>query len=170
MALLTLPEARAFLNFEDEDATRDEVLQEYIDGVTAVVEREVGPIEVRQVTVTATGDGRTCALPVSNIISIDEVVDQRTGLTVDHVGIVVGAGSVLWSPTGVSLVGRDLQVKVTVGMGDDVPPNLKLAAVEILKLAWAVQRSDEAPAFLIPYRAQALLAPSIPGERMVGFA
>lgn len=156
MSILTLAEAKRFLKITDADTGgRDVELQAMLDGITSVVEREVGPVSPAQVTVNVRSNGRTAVLPTSNVLTVDKVVDRVNGSSLALTGLVVD-GSVLRNPSG-SLTGAgDLAVTVTVGM-NPIPANIKLAAKEILDLAWATQRGKERPAFLVPYRAQAYL-------------
>lgn len=156
MSILTLDEAKRFLKIVDPDSGgRDAELQAMLDGITDVVEGEVGPVDVRQIEVRGVSNGRAAVLPTSNVLSVDELIDRDGNVSLSAAGLVVD-GAVLRNPSGSLPGGSDLLVTVTVGM-QPIPKNIKSAAREILDLAWATQRGKDRPAFLIPYRAEAFM-------------
>lgn len=162
MALITLTEAKTFLNIQD-GATDAEVTA-VIAAVTRLVEREVGPIDTRTVTSVVDSNGRA-ALPFTNVTAVTAITNRTSGATVSLTGISTDK-SVLRYTTGTPLPSGELSVTYTVGLAA-VPDNIKYGALEVLKLAWAAQVNAELPAFLMSYRASAWFAPD---QVSLGFA
>ena len=152
MALVTVAEAKTFLNIQDVSAAIDTKLTGFIAGITPVVERRVGPVEVRTETSVVRSNGQA-VLPFANVISIQSVTIRATGTTVTTTGIVVDGTRIKYA-SGASLPYGDLTIAYTVGM-TVVPSNIKYGALEIISQAWETQRNKEVPAFLIPYRGKA---------------
>lgn len=142
MAIVTLDEARAQLNYNDQSNTADDAeIQRYIDGLTAVVEEFKGEvIESRQFTedLSLRGNG-TFLLRRVPIISLDAVatVDGATTWNVAdlHVNKDTGLVTVL---TGSPVSGL-AQVTYTAGYAT-VPANYKQGALLILQHTWETQR------------------------------
>lgn len=160
--IVGLAEAKAYLNIEDDDG--DEELRAFIEGVTEVVEngdgndfRGVGPVVRRTVTATIYPNGSCVAsLPYTEVLSLTSAVDVGTGVTVSLTGYTFDQG-VLRPAYGADLPLRPWTITYVVGR-PSLPANIRLGALEILKLAWNSQRGNgEPPAFLVPYRAQAWL-------------
>ena len=155
-ALLTLPEARDTLKVRD--SGDDTLIAALVDGVTAVIEHEVGAVTPREVVLDIRECGREVALPESNVLAIvsasNSVGDLPvTGMTIDSSGILRGAAGL---PRGF------WQLRLQVGM-DPVPPAIKAAAREVLKEAWAIRLGPDTEAhkrpFLISYRTMVWLEP-----------
>lgn len=170
--LFSLKEAKEFLNIED--STDDEELRQAIASVTAVVEAEVGPCVRRTVTTTIYPTGniyKPVVLPDTHILSLTSAATV-TGTTIDTTGwiaedgVIRSAGTVY--PYSLAMPWTPWTITYVVGRAV-IPPNVIQAAKEILKLAWAAQRgpAGELPAFLISYRAAALLQPD---REYTGFA
>lgn len=171
MALLTLDEAKAALNLVDVDPARDDLLLDFITGVTSVVEAEVGWVDQRtEVLKIRQGDWprrNNCewsyefALPGRNVISLTSGVDDRSGLSIDVTGMYVSDGGVLRYVSGAALPLQPWTLTLVVGM-TTVPPAIKRGAAEVLIEAWATQRgpgpAGDARSFLIPRRAAAWFA------------
>jgi hypothetical protein len=161
-ALLTLPEAKEALGVQD---TGDETfIAALVDGITAVIEHEVGAVTPREVVMDLRGCGHPIALSESNVLEIVSASNAAgnipvTGMTVDSSGILRG-----------SLPGGDWQLRVRIGM-DPVPPAIKAAAREVLKEAWAIKAGPDNEAhkrpFLISHRTMVWLEPYRTGP---GFA
>lgn len=163
LEIVTLGEARDFLQFDDGDTAEDAKLLDFITGVTPVVEREVGPVVAREVTdiiyPTQTSEYPFIALPQSPVVSLTSGALLRDDSTVDVSAMVADSG-VLFTKDGSALPGEPWSLTYVVGRAD-VPQNIKMGALEILDLAWDTQRESDAPAFLISYRAAAWLKPDI---------
>lgn len=162
MALVTLAEAKAFLNVQDTSTDAD--ITDVILAVTRVVEREVGPIDARSVTSVVTSTG-VAALPLTNITAVTSITNLASGATVSITGISTDK-SILRYSNGTALPCGELSVVYTVGLAT-VPGNIKYGALEVLKLAWQAQLSGDLPAFLLSYRASAWFTPD---QVSLGFA
>lgn len=165
MALVTLDEARSFLNIRDTGAAIDTEIQAAIDAVTVLVEREVGPIVQRSVTSVVSSRNGRAVLPLKNIISITSITNVIDGSVVSVTGLST-THSILGYTSGTHLPNGDLSVVYVVGV-TPVPKNIKYGALEVLKLAWAAQSREELPAFLLSYRASAWF---LPDQVLPGFA
>lgn len=160
--LLTLTTVKKYLRKEDSDASLDDVLNAYIEGVTTVVESRVGWAARRQETFTIRAlGGRSYALPGFGPAEVTSGA-LLTGEEVDVTGMHVSDAGVLYAGAG-SLPAAPWTVTLTVGYSE-IPAHIQNAAAEILQEAIKTQRlagsPDEAPKhFLIPYRAEAWLAP-----------
>jgi hypothetical protein len=158
--LLSLDEAKEALRLVDDDVARDDLLQTFLDGIASVVEERVGPVSESEVTVDVRRCGSEVVLPYMNVISLTSGEYVTDGTAIDVTGMYADASGVLRNTNGTSLPSTPWRLTMTVGMAE-IPAAIKRAAAEILILAWATQRqkpSDEAPAFLVPYRAAAWLA------------
>lgn len=144
MALLTLSEAKEQLDIETGGS--DIELQAYIDALTDVVERYIGPVIIREVTETIEGRGDTMCLstiPVAELVSVAPLggsgldlntldLDTRTGIVRRAVGSFAGSR---WRV--VYLAGRvaeAVEPAVTV-----IPPTIRLAAAMLLQHLWRTQ-------------------------------
>lgn len=138
MALLTLDEAKAQL---DIDSTAHDVeLQAYIDGLTAVIERHVGPVENRTVTETINGHGTTLCLtriPVVSLTSLTPVLTGGQAITVPEVAVDQTTG-VIRRLNGAAFCGGPWTAAYTAGRGS-VPPTINLAARMLLQHLWRTQ-------------------------------
>lgn len=138
MALLTLAEAKAQLDIESDG--EDAELQVYIDSLTPVIERYVGPVENR--TVTEVLDARGVRLALSQIpaVSLTSVAPLRGGgqaVPVDAVVLDQQAGTV-WRRDGASWAGGPWEVVYVAGRGT-IPPTINLAARILLQHLWRTQ-------------------------------
>lgn len=162
--LLTLAEARAFLNIADIDTSENDELAAFITGLTPVVEAEVGPVVQREETAIVNTAGNCWMFaapkwPVTSVVS-GAYLDDETD--VDVTKMIADKGMILTSDAS-PMPFRPWTMTYVAGIVDDtasVPQNIKSGAGEVLKLAWATQRGKEAPAFLISYRAAAWFNPS----------
>ncbi|WP_063735620.1 head-tail connector protein [Streptomyces sp. RTd22] len=138
MALLTLEDAKAQL---DIDGVRDDVeLQAYIDSLTAVIERYVGPVENRSVTETINGRGASLCLTQVPVVSLTSLTPVLTGggpIAVDDV-VVDPATGVLRRRDGGAFYGGPWTALYTAGRGS-VPPTINLAARLLLQHLWRTQ-------------------------------
>ncbi|MFD5033646.1 hypothetical protein ACFWM0_25045 [Streptomyces sp. NPDC058405] len=138
MALLTLDEAKAQLDIET-DAS-DTELQAYVDALTPVIERYVGPVENR--TVTEQVDGRSTRLaltqvPVVSVTSFTPVMLGGLAIAVDAMHLDGDAG-VLRRLDGGVFYGGPWTAVYTAGRGA-VPPTINLAARILLQHLWRTQ-------------------------------
>lgn len=164
--ILSLAEAKAALNIRPADTDQDDELRDMLEGLTSVVEKEVGAVVRRTRTsiLRPCGDWRL-PLPYSPVISATSATLVRDASSVDVTGWYAD-GSLLYCGTTGFFPYEPFTLTYVVGR-PDLPANIRKGAVEILRLAWASQRASEPPAFLIPYRAAAWLAPE---QQTLGFS
>lgn len=144
MALLTLAEAKAQLNITT--ATHDTELQAYIDGLTRVIERHVGPVETRTVTETVHGRSTTLCLtqiPVVSLTSLTPVLTGGRELAIDDLAVDNELG-VIRRLDGSPFAGGPWTAVYTAGRGT-VPANVNLAARMLLQHLWSTQRGPGRP-------------------------
>lgn len=167
--IVSLLEARDFLGFDSGDSSDDGKLLEFITGITPVVEREVGPVVARTVTdiiyATQTSACPMVTLPQWPVVSLTSGALLRDDSAVDVSAMVTDKG-VLFTKDFTPLPAGPWRLTYVVGRSP-VPENIKNGALEILDLAWATQREQDAPAFLVSYRAMAWLKS---GVLALGFA
>jgi hypothetical protein len=172
--IVGLAEAKAFLNIRDTDTAQDEELRAMLEGVTAVVEfgngmdwPGVGPVVRRQVasTLYPTGYQSTMALPYANVLTIDSAAYVSDATSIPVTGWNVDGG-VVWLNAGTVFPSYPFALTYTVGL-PDLPANIRMGALEILKNAWATQRASDPAPFLVPRRAMEWLAPD---AKILGFA
>lgn len=145
MALLTLEEAKEQLNITS--SSSDVELQAYIDSLTAVVERYVGPVEQREVSETVEGGAVVC-LRRTPVVALTAFTPLLTGGTsVEVVDVVVdGSTGIVRRVDGGRLTGGPWTVTYTAGRGE-VPATINLAARMLLQHLWRTQNSARAPVF-----------------------
>lgn len=138
MALLTLAQAKQQLDIET--TTEDEELQAYIDALTPVIERYVGPVENRTVTEVVDGHGLRLALTQAPAVSLTSVTPLLGGGAAVDAGALVldSAAGVVWRRDGVSWAGGPWTVVYVAGR-DGVPPTINLAARILLQHLWRTQ-------------------------------
>lgn len=138
MTLLSLAEAKAQLDIDS--TSHDVELQAYIDGLTAVIERYVGPVENRAVTETVNGHGTTLCLrqiPVVSLTSFTPVLTSGRAITVSDVAVDLPTG-VVRRLDGGTFCGGPWTASYTAGRGT-VPPTINLAARILLQHLWRTQ-------------------------------
>lgn len=149
----------------------DAALQAMIDAAAEVIESIVGPVDAATRTwVESRGGGSTLVLPATQVLSVTSLAVLRDGsqpldvttLTPDpHTGIVYA--------TAGTFPDEPFEVTYTVGR-TPVPAGITEAAKLIVQNWWQTRRGAGRPgqggddgaagnAYLIPYRAEALLAP-----------
>lgn len=183
--ILSLAVAKAQLKITG--TTQDELLRSYVEGVTRVVENGdgktpgVGAVVRRTVVQWFPGSLSAEVLPIQPVISLTSAALVSTGAAITITDWVVDDG-ILYVKTGGSLPSSPYRLTYVAGR-PVIPQNLLLAAQIILQHAWETTRPQSALAatqgggaraqgsvatglgFLIPYRAQTLMAPDyvLPG-------
>ncbi len=160
--LLTLAEARKFLNIDGADTSEDDELADFITGITPVVESGdanwsgIGPVVLRsRSTIIYGASANAVPAPVWPIDSLTSGAYLLDDSPVDVSAMVVDQGLIL-TKDGSALPLRPWTLTYQAGFVADtasVPQNIKKGAAEILRLAWASQRLSDPPAFLVPFRA-----------------
>ncbi len=138
MALLTLAEAKAQLDIDT--TTNDVELQAYIDSLTAVIERHVGPVESRTVTEIVYGRGAALAFTQVPVVSLTSLTPRLTGGTAIGVAEVFldGDSGTVHRVDGGSFVGGPWTAVYVAGRGS-VPATINLAARILLQHLWRTQ-------------------------------
>ena len=157
--ILTLPEAQNFLGRVDDDPKADGLLRDIVlPGVDEIVEQYAGWVVPRELTFTIEAGQRSVVLPGHRFRGI---VSAAVGSEpVDVTGWVIDDAGILRTDGGRACPSMRWTLTALVGM-DPIPQAIKNAAGEILLLAWEHQTNptgDLRP-FLVPYRAEAWLAP-----------
>lgn len=138
MAILTLAEAKQQLDL-DTDGSDTELLA-YIESLTAVIERFVGPVENRTVTETVKARGPLLSLTQVPVVSLTSVTPIMLG------GLVIAVGDMHLDPDagvlrrldGGVFYGGPWTAVYTAGRGE-VPPTINLAARILLQHLWRTQ-------------------------------
>jgi hypothetical protein len=164
--IMSLADAREYLNFEAGQVINDVELQTFMEAATPVIEAEVGAVARR--TVTATFDpGCTPVLPVRPVISLTSGALVSTGATVDITSlVVVELGGYLRSKTYAPLPFEPWTLTYVAGR-TIVPADMRTAVGEVVKNLWSSQRGaggsragqQSVPTFVLSYRAKDALRP-----------
>jgi hypothetical protein len=165
--IIGLDEAKTFLNIRDTDTDQDDELRAMLEAVTAVVEREVGPVVRRQVSTVLypTCHSSALQLPYTQVLTVDSAAYVSDASVISVTGWHTDGG-MLWLNAGSVFPAYPFTLTYTVGR-PDLPANIRMGALEILKLAWASQRASEPPSFLVSNKAREWLAPDV---QVLGFA
>jgi hypothetical protein len=138
MALLTLAEAKAQLDIET--TMHDQELNAYIDALTPIIERYIGPVENRTVTETLDSKGLTLAVtqvPAVSLTSITPVLGGGLALNVDDVALD-GAAGIIRRTDGSFFGGGPWEVIYIAGRGE-IHPTINVAARILLQHLWRTQ-------------------------------
>lgn len=142
MALLTVDDARLAIGVTDADSSVDDLLDGYVAGITAVIERYLGQaIDERQVTEVLWLSGhREFILSTTPVVTLDSLttVDSITewvldSLTVDTTSGVVRVNNGTAAPYGL------FTAVYTVGY-ETAPAAIKQGALVALKELWDAER------------------------------
>ncbi|MFZ3569957.1 head-tail connector protein [Streptomyces sp. BH097] len=140
MALLTLDEAKRQLDIE---TTGDDLeLQVYVDALTDVIERHIGPVMFRQVTETVEGRGCTMCLSSVPVTALTSVTPLGSGTALDVAGLDLDPATGIVRYLNGSFSGARWRVVYTAGRiaeNGTVPPTIKLAAAILLQHLWRTQ-------------------------------
>ena len=180
--LITLDEAkRSIFNSATSTPSASDVadIEDLISAATPVIESLTGPMYVRNESFTFDGGGPNVILPVrfNSIVSVTEDGDSVTAYGDGPAGIVYA---------GTAAVPYDFadghgNIVVTVSVGEEtIPPNVKQATRELVRIWWQQSRQGSRPAFgeeatpvvtpqgfAIPWKVEQLCKPN-PGQ--AGFA
>jgi hypothetical protein len=177
--LITLAEARASLGWAANQTADNDDLERYIEAATPVIENITGPVLVKQLTFAFNGGVESIVLPVpfSSVVSVTENGVAVTDYVADADKGIITAGTT--TAPDIFEPGID-NIVVTVSVGSaTIPPNVKLAARELVRYWWQQGRQANIPAFgdapppapndywAIPRNVQQLLQPN---KRVAGFA
>lgn len=162
------------------NAALDTDMEAYISAATPVIEDITGPMYAESRTVYFDGGTAAVSLPFRfNAVTTVTVSGTATTNYVANVraGVIYAGGST--SPTTFEYGTQNVVVVVTVGYAT-IPPNIELAARELVRHWWQIGRQgvrpdvqgapDAAPVaqgFAVPRRVTELCAPH---ARLAGFA
>ncbi|MEU2233159.1 hypothetical protein [Streptomyces vietnamensis] len=138
MALLTLAEAKAQLDIST--TNHDEELTAYINALTPIIERYIGPVENRAVTEVVDSKGLALAVtqvPAASLTSITPVLAGGLALGVGDV-VLDGAAGVIRRIDGSFFGGGPWEVVYTAGRGE-IHPTINVAARILLQHLWRTQ-------------------------------
>lgn len=174
MAVLSLALTRAHLNISGND--HDIKLQAAIDAAEAVITQRCGPLTSTTVTARVKGGGYALFLPTAPALSLTSVTPvDGTALTVGDLYLHTGSGLVSYN-SGAAFLESSYDVVYSAGR-ETVPPDLLMAAQELVRHMWETQRgptrrpgsapSEATPssipgaAHMLPYRVAELIAPHL---------
>ncbi|MER6098342.1 head-tail connector protein [Streptomyces sp. NPDC001728] len=138
MPLLTLAEAKAQLDIES--TAHDQELTAYIEALTPMIERYVGPVENRTVTETVDSKGLALAVtqvPVVGLTSITPILAGGLALAVEDVRLD-GAAGIIRRVDGSFFGGGPWDVVYVAGRGE-IHPTINVAARILLQHLWRTQ-------------------------------
>ena len=139
MALLTLDEAKAQLDIET--TGHDTELTAYINALTAVIERFVGPVENRTVSEVIEGRSTTLCLthvPVVSLTSIVPVLTSGSAIDVGDVHLDSSTGIVRRLDGG-TFYGGLWTWTYLAGRGATSPATINLPSAMLLQHLWRTQ-------------------------------
>lgn len=163
--IISLADAYAELNVTNPDGSDDVELQGFIDAITRVIENIVGPVVPRPIVETYPGGNSTIILrsyPVQSVTSVTEYTPSATVLNAEPLGTssytasgyrlepdigrltrTSGGLPTLFCPVWSGTSG-EVQVSYVAGQSS-VPKNIRLGALELLRLHWQPQQSGNWP-------------------------
>jgi len=166
-ALVSLADVKIHLNITG--VTHDAELQAFIDAAAVVIEGKVGPIDTATYTQTFECNGsQRLALSRTQVTAVSSLTKVRDGSSPMTLGdLVIDAQTgIVRSKTQYFPI-EPFNVTYTVGRTAPFPANIVMACKIIVANLWETQtarsRDDEllpGAAYLVPYRAEALLAAS----------
>lgn len=161
MSIASLAEAREYLNFGS-DTSHDPELQRFIDAADPVVENIVGPVTSAAFDEFYDGGRNIIVLRHWPVISVETVTEYwgavpktltvaatpdvatSSSYMLDKDGILyrLGVGIPFWFANGV----QNVRVQYTAGRSP-IPPNVKLAALELIRHLYQSTQQGGRPQF-----------------------
>jgi uncharacterized phiE125 gp8 family phage protein len=165
VAVLTLNEAKAHLNITS--TTQDDELQTFMAAAEAAIERRVGPLVATSVTSRVAGGGEL-VLPFYPVLSVTAIAD-RDGNAVSVSDVYADSIGVVTGTYGFPSLAYDVTYQAGhAATAADVPADLRLAILEMVRHLWESQRRSRGQvtdvpgsAHAFPYRVEELLAPYV---------
>ena len=145
--LITLDAAKVSLGIPSSSQTNDADIEKYIEAATPVIENITGPLIAASKVFTVDGGGSAVVVG-SRFNTVTSVVESGVAIT-DYVAD--GPAGIVYSGTadgGTTFAPglRNVVVTVTVGSAT-IPPNIVLAARELVRHWWQLGRQGNRPAF-----------------------
>lgn len=156
MSVLTLAEAKAFLDISD--AAHDSKVQGAIDAAESLIAEKVGPLTPTTVTDRITSNGAQIMLRTTPVISLTTVSSVYATQTADVASLFVSpAGVVTWSTGRNVFFGGPYDVTYQAGYAS-IPAGLKYGIQQMVRHLWRSQRGPQgrspegeaAPRYLFP--------------------
>jgi uncharacterized phiE125 gp8 family phage protein len=177
VAALTRDEVKKHLNITG--TGNDDELDEFTARAEAAIEKRCGPLVATTVSSRVRGGASILPLPKTPVVSLTSITPlDGTALTVAD--YIVSPGGNVEGKTGVTFGSRWYDVVYKAGHAatvPDVPADLKLAALELVRHLWDTQRGGTArpgsrpsdamsntipgAAYLFPFRVEQLLTPYV---------
>jgi hypothetical protein len=154
--LVSLADAKSYLNIDATDTTNDDELRSFIGGVTRVIESYVGACSRRTVVDTFTGYWQEPRItpktqPIISITSVVErgvTLDPATEYALNDQGTVIrtiSGGSTIF-PRGWWYGINNVVITYVAGRAV-IPDNILEAAKELIRVNWRTQRGGSGPSF-----------------------
>ncbi|MGH9248102.1 MAG: hypothetical protein ACRD0W_01070, partial [Acidimicrobiales bacterium] len=147
-AIVSLDEAKEHINHPATSTTPDQELERMIGSATEVVEYFCGPIVRRSYTDEVVGGCAELILHHDQVVSLTSVTPILTSApSVILADLDVSPTGIVRHKSGLPISSGPLRV-VYVAARTDIPDNLILAALIIVKHLWDTQRGPGAPSVL----------------------
>lgn len=167
MSVLTLPDAKAYLNITG--TTSDGELQTFVDTAEARLSQEIGPLSAVTVTKRVASAQNFLLLPVAPAKSLTTINDVRASELVDLSLVTLDGDAGIVYYTDGSTLFRSPAYDVTYEAGwTTVPEDVMFAIKELVRHLWETQRGpnlrrepDGPPAmgYALPNRVLEMIAP-----------
>lgn len=170
LLIVGLDEAKAWLNVATTDTTfSDEKLRAVIGAVTAAVEKRVGPVVRRSVTTTVNRvDACEYALPHYPVVSVTSAAYVSDDSAIDVSTWYVDDYGILRTTDLAALPTSPYTVTYVVGR-PDLPANIRVGALEVIKRLYRTQRAKTNDDFL-PFLVANYVAEMFASDEQPGFA
>lgn len=143
--LITLADAKLSLGKSVGDTSSDADIENYIEAATPVIENITGPMIARNRTYVRDGGGVIVVDPFNSIVSVTESGVAVTDFVANGTAGIVTAGTSSTTRAFKAGVGN-VVVVASVGSAT-IPPNIQLAARELVRFWWQLGRQGNRPAF-----------------------
>jgi hypothetical protein len=162
MSIVTLDEVRDYLNISSTNTSVNQELQRFIDAADPVVENIVGPVNQADFDEFYDGGWPSIVLRHAPVLTVDTVTEYAgqvpTTLTAAATPDVAVSTSYMLDPDGIiyrawpgasrlfAVGSRNIRVQYTAGR-EAVPPNVKLATLELIRHLYQSTQQSGRPAF-----------------------
>lgn len=176
MTVLDIADVKTYLNITASDEEQDDKLTAMIEAAEAAIAERVGPLEPESRTVRITSANQYLFIP-SPAVELTSVTDSY-GTTTDVAGLHLDKrAGIVTANDGTVFGSRWYDVTYMAGR-ENCPPDLVLAAMEMVRHLWTTQRGPTrrpgastsegtantipGAAYLLPFRVSELIAPHRP--------
>jgi hypothetical protein len=146
--IISLEEAKSYLNIDSTDTAQDEEIRSFIGALTAPIEMYCGAIvrQTRTKILYPCYSNEPLPLPYSPVISITSAALLRDGSALTTTGWYVD-GPMLYPGVSGFFPLEPFTLTYVAGR-PDLPDNIRLGALYVLKLAWRSQRGNNPDSFM----------------------